>query len=149
MRSIEQLMPKSGSRAHAETLQQRVVEDLARLIEQAEAQRARQQSSSQKNKSSSSSRQRSAVKQPKPGAAGQSSQESNQSAKDSTDRLGEAKTARPDAETLKGMMKDSWGHLPPKAREQMLQNSPERFLPQYELLIEKYYQRLAEEQRSK
>ena len=46
-------------------------------------------------------------------------------------------------------MKDSWGHLPAKTREQMLQNSPERFLPQYELMIEKYYKRLAEEQSSK
>ena len=44
-------------------------------------------------------------------------------------------------------MKDAWGHLPQHAREQMLQNSPERFLPQYELLIEQYYKRLAEEQR--
>ena len=47
------------------------------------------------------------------------------------------------------MMKDSWGHLPPRVREQMLQNTPEQFLPQYELMIEKYYQRLAEERPTK
>jgi len=35
--------------------------------------------------------------------------------------------------------------LPARAREQMLQTSPERFVPQYELMIERYYQRLAEE----
>ena len=44
------------------------------------------------------------------------------------------------------MMKDVWGQLPERAREQMLQSPPEKFLPKYELLIEKYYQRLAEEQ---
>jgi hypothetical protein len=43
-------------------------------------------------------------------------------------------------------MKDTWGHLPARAREQMLQNPPERFLPQYELMIERYYKRLAEQQ---
>jgi hypothetical protein len=149
MRSLEELIPKMAGRAHAEELQRRVVDDLARLIEQAEAQRRSQQPSSKSGKSPPSSQGRQAVKQPKPGASGHSSQDSNKPAQDSTDRLGQAKSVRPDAEALKGMMKDSWGHLPPKAREQMLQSSPERFLPQYELLIEKYYQRLAEEQRSK
>ena len=33
--------------------------------------------------------------------------------------------------------------------EVVVQNSPEQFLPQYELMIEKYYKRLAEEQHSK
>jgi len=50
---------------------------------------------------------------------------------------------------VKSLLKDSWGHLPAHAREQMLQNSPEQFLPQYELMIERYYRRLAEEQKSK
>ena len=63
--------------------------------------------------------------------------------------MGKAEDARPDPELVKGMMKDTWGHLPAQAREEMLQNSPERFLPQYELLIERYYKRLAEEQTSK
>ena len=46
-------------------------------------------------------------------------------------------------------MKDTWGHLPPRDREQMLQNTPDKFLPKYELLIEQYYKRLAEDPRRK
>ncbi len=38
-----------------------------------------------------------------------------------------------------------WGHLPPREREQMIQNMPEEFLPKYQRQIEQYYQRLAEE----
>ena len=48
---------------------------------------------------------------------------------------------------MKGMMKDLWGQLPAHAREQMLQTSPEQFVPRYELQIEKYYKRLAEQQK--
>ena len=44
-------------------------------------------------------------------------------------------------------MKDVWGQLPAREREQMLQSPPEQFLPKYELLLEKYYKRLAEEQK--
>jgi hypothetical protein len=43
------------------------------------------------------------------------------------------------------LLKDFWGHLPPHAREQMLQSHSDEFLPQYELEIEQYYKRLSEE----
>jgi hypothetical protein len=148
MRTVEELIPKATSRTHAEELQRRIVSDLERLIEQAEQQRASQQASSQKKKSSASNK-RENVKQSKPGSTADSGNNSSKPAQDSTDRLGKAQDARPDPELIKGMMKDSWGHLPPRAREQMLQNSPERFLPQYELMIERYYQRLAEESNAK
>ena len=48
---------------------------------------------------------------------------------------------------MKGLLKDLWGQLPLRDREQMLQSSPEQFLPKYELLIEKYYKRLADQQK--
>jgi hypothetical protein len=146
MRSVESLIVERAKRPHAEVLQQRIVEDLAKLIEQAESQRDAQQAAASKDKKQQTAR-RQGVQQPKGGSAG--SKESNKPAKDSTDRLGKAENARPDPELIKGLMKNTWGHLPERAREQMLQNSPERFLPQYELLIERYYKRLAEEQNSK
>ena len=55
---------------------------------------------------------------------------------------------KPDMGAMKNLMKDIWGQLPPHAREQMLQSPPEQFLPKYELMLEQYYKRLAEEQRS-
>jgi hypothetical protein len=147
MRSAEGLIPEHAKRLDAEQLQRRVVEDLARLIEQAEQQRAQQQSSS-KDKKGQQTRKRQSVQQPKSAGVG-GSKNSNQPAKDSSERLGKSEAAHPDPEMIKGLLKDSWGNLPAKDRDQMLQNPPERFLPQYELLIERYYRRLAEEQSSK
>ena len=42
-------------------------------------------------------------------------------------------------------MKQLWGELPQRDREQMLQLPVEEFLPEYELLIEDYFRRLSEE----
>ncbi len=148
MRSVESLIPEQQKREHAVQLQQRIVEDLVKLIDQAEKQRAQQQASG-KNKKQQPSSKRESVQQPKRQPSSKPGKESNKPAQDSTERMGKAENVRPDPEMLRGLMKDSWGHLPAKTREQMLQNSPERFLPQYELMIEKYYKRLAEEQSSK
>jgi hypothetical protein len=143
MRKVERLIPERGEQTHAEALQRRIVDDLTRLIEQAEQQRAQQQQSSGGKNQQQSQRQQ--VKQPQPAASKPSLSESNKPASDSTDRMGKAEQARPDPRVFQGMIKDTWGHLPDRDREQMRQLSPERFLPQYELLIERYYRRLAEE----
>ncbi|MEX0679013.1 MAG: hypothetical protein WD063_18205 [Pirellulales bacterium] len=143
MRMAERLIPQQGKRTHAEQLQRRIVEDLARLIDDAERQRAQQQSS--KSKQGRQTARRESVKQPKSSTGRSAGQNSNQPAADSTDRLGQAEQAKPDPELFKGLLKDTWGNLPEHEREQMMQMSPEQFLPQYELLIERYYRRLAEE----
>lgn len=148
MQELEGIITQSAKRIRTEQLQQRVIEDLSKLIEQAQQQRSAQQSASQKDKKQQSGK-RQTVKQSKSKSAGSPGKDSNKPARDSTDRMGKAEDARADPELVKGMMKDTWGHLPQRAREEMLQNSPERFLPQYELLIERYYKRLAEEQNSK
>jgi hypothetical protein len=50
-------------------------------------------------------------------------------------------------QAIRDAIKDLWGELPERAREQMLQLAPvEDFVPQYESLIEAYFRRLAEEQ---
>ncbi|NLE39200.1 MAG: hypothetical protein GX621_14350 [Pirellulaceae bacterium] len=54
---------------------------------------------------------------------------------------------RVDPERARAMMKELWGELPPRRREQMLQLPVEEFLPGYELLIEEYFRRLSEEKR--
>jgi hypothetical protein len=146
MRAAEDYIRELTKRNSAEKMQRRIVDDLAGLIEQVEKQAAQQSSSSSKEKKSQKTGKRQMVQQPK---SGQSRNNSNNPAKDSTDRLGKAEAAKPDPRALKEMAKDSWGHLPPHEREQMSQNWPERFLPQYELMIERYYKRLAEEQGSR
>lgn len=147
MRMAEQWMTEGKRAPHAQQVQQRIVEDLARLIRQAEQQQqAQQQSGKSQNKPGQKS-QRQSAKQSQPMGGGQAGGESNKPAQDSTDRMGKAEAARPDPKTFQRLLKDSWGHLPERDREQVLQHSPEQFLPQYELLIERYYKRLSEQQR--
>jgi hypothetical protein len=54
--------------------------------------------------------------------------------------VGQAQAADRDA-----MIKRLWGQLPERSREQMRQSISSEFLPKYELELEKYYRRLAEE----
>ncbi|HBO42483.1 MAG TPA: hypothetical protein DD670_00795 [Planctomycetaceae bacterium] len=58
---------------------------------------------------------------------------------------GEAKQV--DTERARAMMKELWGELPPRQREQILQLPVEEFLPGYERLIEAYFRRLSEGKR--
>jgi hypothetical protein len=146
MRSLESLI-SGRAKGETEAVQRQIIADLEKLIQQAEKQSAAQQSSSSKDKKSGQVTKRQSVKQPKMSSG--EGQASTQPAQDSNDKLRQAEAAQVDPAALKGMLKDAWGNLPARAREQMLQNSPERFLPQYELMIEKYYKRLAEEQHSK
>jgi hypothetical protein len=149
MRSAEEWIPQRNRRTAAEQVQQRIVENLTRLIQQAEQQQQQAQQSSKPSQKKSQSSQRQSAKQSQPSSGGQPGKESTQPAQDSTERMGKARQVRPDAEMVKSLMKDTWGHLPERDREQVLQHSPEQFLPQYELMIERYYKRLAEEQRAR
>lgn len=53
---------------------------------------------------------------------------------------------RPNMAEMNELLKNVWGELPEHQREQMLELPIEEFLPKYELLIESYFKRLAEEQ---
>jgi hypothetical protein len=44
------------------------------------------------------------------------------------------------------LLKDVWGQLPERVRQQLLQSSTDEFLPQYRDEIERYFRRLAEEE---
>ncbi len=87
---------------------------------------------------------------PQPGAPKEGNQQPGQSptptgqqaAADSQDgsRSGnEAKTKFADPQDL---LKQVWGHLPARMRDQMRQNTSERFLPKYEQEISDYFERL-------
>lgn len=79
--------------------------------------------------------------QVKPGKSGSG----RTAARDSTDRLGSSNAKPVDKADLQAVVKDLWGHLPERSREQMMQSFSEEFLPKYELEIEQYYRRLNEE----
>ena len=150
MRKVEKLIDREDQAETAERMQDGILSDLAKLIKQIEEQSQSQSSSSSKCQNPQdqpSSREQ--VKQPKPSSGNSGSQASQKPARESTDRVGKNDVQKPDADAVKGLLKDAWGQLPPHAREQMLQSPPEQFLPKYELLIEKYYKRLADQQSPK
>lgn len=147
MREVEQLITKMESAKNTKKLQKDIATDLDRLIAELEKQCQKCQggASSAGKPSEQQTTQREQVKQPARNS-GQGQHDAQNPAKDATERLGKDEARRAALERMKSLLKeDRWGELPAKAREQMLQLSPEQFLPKYELLIEEYYKRLAEE----
>jgi hypothetical protein len=84
--------------------------------------------------------------QSKPGSKpGNTAGKGRTAARDSTDRLDRASAQPIDKGEINELVKDLWGHLPERSREQMLQSYSDEFLPKYEFEIEQYYRRLSEE----
>ena len=138
MRAIEQRISKYDTSRATQDMQQQIVADLDALIEQVKKQCS----------SSSSSKQSGGKKGSRTG--GQGSQAADQAAskpsRDSTNRLGGAKSEKVEGHDVRDVSKQVWGHLPSRVRELMRSASVEEFLPRYEQQIEAYYRRLAEEE---
>lgn len=124
----------------AEPVQQLVVADLDALIEQL----AKQCCSGSKQSSGA----------PKPGSQRSQAAKSKPAARpgrgtaparDSTAQLQRGDPQAVQLADREELLKSLWGHLPLHVREQMLQSHSDEFLPQYELEIEAYFRRLAEE----
>jgi hypothetical protein len=60
---------------------------------------------------------------------------------------GDGKVHKPDLDAMRAAVRRHWGELPEHARQQMRQSPAEEFPPKYEVLIEEYFRRLAEEKR--
>ena len=148
MRRAEELIARLQSPDKTAKLQQQIVKDLEQLAQELEKQCQKQGSGSGQKSSMQQTAGRKEVKQPGGQKGKEPGKENDVPVKDSTDRLGKNNVQKTDMAEMKDLMKDLWGQLPLRDREQMLQSSPEQFLPKYELLIEKYYKRLAEQQKS-
>ena len=148
MRKVENRIAQQDASKDTQTLQEQIIADLDEMIKQAQQQQKSQSKSSASKKPPGS--QRSKVKQPgqqqagnKPGdGAGQTSQKP---ASDSSDRLGPDEMREVNMDQMRDLIKDVWGNLPDRMREQMNQDAVEEFLPKYRLQIEEYFRRLAEE----
>ena len=84
---------------------------------------------------------------PKPGNK-PSTTAGKSAARDSTDRLDRTSAKSVDAGDIENTVKELWGHLPERSREQMLQSFSDEFLPKYQTEIEQYYRRLSEDQKT-
>lgn len=151
MRQVERQLADRQVGSGTQEEQTRIVADLEELLKQLAQQQNRSSRSSSGQSSPGSQRsqvaQSRAQQQPEGGQpSGSSGQAPEGPAREATDRLGPDQVRRADPAEMRNLMKDLWGHLPPRVREQMLQASMEQFLPKYELLIEQYFKRLLEQQ---
>ena len=132
MRAAQQKIAGHDTSKTTQDLQQRILDDLAALIEQAKKQGASK----------------------KPGdGQGTASQQAGSGggnptagpARDSTNRIDQGNKEATETADVQDVLRRFWGHLPEKLRDQMQSSLSEQFLPKYERLIEEYYKRLAED----
>ncbi|HEY5315424.1 MAG TPA: hypothetical protein VIK18_23035 [Pirellulales bacterium] len=148
MRDVQQRLDRQKSDADTQQLEQKIVEALEKLIKEASQQSSSSSSSSGKSQSQQTA-ERDKASQPQPGQQAGGGKDQNQPARDSSKRVGKPKVEKPDLAKLQDLMKDVWGELPPRLRQQMMQSSVEHFVPKYEFEIEEYFKTLAERQHEK
>lgn len=143
MREAESRLAKGEAGPPLQENQEQILRDLDELIKQASK---KCQGACSKPGSCNQPATRQQASQPKPSTP--SNKPSNKPATNSVARTGPTGESPP-AETtpadMRELLKRLWGELPDKAREQVLQSPVEEFLPRYELLIEEYFRRLAED----
>jgi hypothetical protein len=142
MRHVEGLIGKAESGPKTQNLEDEIVTRLEELLKQARSRSQGGSPSPRKQKTAP----RQPVKQPQRKPTPGPGKPDAKSAPDSKATPGRAEARKPDLSAWQAVQARLWGELPQKAREQMLQQLPvEEFLPKYEVLIEEYFKRLAEE----
>ena len=147
MRTVSKKLVGRDSAQQTQKLQKDIVDRLNELIEQIKNNSRKSGSSGSKSgakkKQSANKRSTPKIAGRKSGSAPAGGRTASKPAQDSEDRVGRSK-AKVDMQAMEKLMKDLWGHLPEKTREEMLQAASVQFLPKYELKLEKYFKRLAE-----
>ena len=143
MREAGTRISQADAGAATQQIQRQIVADLDRLIEEARK-KAGQCSPSAGQPPPGAPRNSACPPGSKLGAAGQ--KPGNRPAASTAKRpSGGGRTTKADATETRAVIKRLWGMLPQHEREQMLQLPAEDFPPKYELQIEDYFRRLAEE----
>jgi len=141
MRKAEGLLGQAKPSAEAQALQQQIVTDLDQLIKQMQ----RQKSKCDSAKSASTSGGQRGNPSPQKNSHGNKGP-NDTPARESTDQLRDKAAQAAELAERKKLLQNLWGDLPQHEREQLLNASGEQFLPKYQLLLEKYFRRLGEQQ---
>ncbi len=142
MRMAQRRIGNRDPSSTTQRIQRQIVEDIERLIEQMNQQAAQQQSASGDLQASRPD------EEPSDSDSEAGSGEhpgTSTPAKESEAQVRQAEASDARLESMMETLQQVWGHLPPRVREQMQSGMAEEFLPQYERLIEHFYQRLAEQ----
>ncbi|QDU96809.1 hypothetical protein [Lignipirellula cremea] len=144
MRQAETRISQRDTSQQTQQLQQDIVADLAKLIEQMQQQPPPSggQSSPKPQPAPQPGQE-----QPKQGEGDQqaSSQPQPGASRESSDRMDKSDKAEAGSEHLDLLIKKVWGHLPPRVQQQMQNVQEEQATPGFEKLIYEYYKRLAED----
>lgn len=148
MRQAERLIAQRNLAGETARIQEQVVGALDALINQVQQQN--QSSSQSQSQSQQQQQQASQRSTPQPSAgqqsAGRRAPNAANAARTSSDRLESGTVDEAAGHGSQELLKDVWGQLPERVRQQLLQSSTDEFLPQYRDDIERYFRRLAEEE---
>jgi len=145
MQRAGKLIENQETGKEAEQAQKQVVEDLEkliRLVEQAPKTSMRQQNQNNPQNQEQQRQDREGMQKQK-----NESQLSQGPARQSTDRQEAGQATPGNVNDKNNYAKDAWGHLPPAMRQQLLNIYTEKFLPQYEDQVRRYYEALAEKKK--
>ena len=140
MRLAEGLIDENESGQRTQQIQAEIVADIDSLLKRA------------KKKCQSCAEQCQAVAKREPTQPPKKSDPKEGSPKPNATTTGTAKPGSgegqmPDMAEMMAVIKQVWGELPEKERQEMLQSSVEEFLPKYADMIERYFKRLAEDRK--
>jgi hypothetical protein len=151
MKRASELIAQQQTGKETQQIQQQVVKDLEeliRLVESRPGKTIQRMSSPSQSDSPKQSQQRQQQKQQSQDKQQQGEQLTQGPAKKSTDRQDQGKATPGQLADRNAYVKDAWGHLPPAMRQQLLNIYTEKFLPRYEDQVKRYYEALAEKNRT-
>jgi len=142
MQVVERQVGQADSGPQTQQRQKQIVDSLNELIKQA---RKVCQQAKPSDTPSQKVAPRQQVAQPRQDPSRGGQKRGSKPAHTSNARPGQADAHHPNMGQMRAVLRRLWGKLPQRAREQMLELPVEQFLPKYELMIEEYFKRLAEE----
>lgn len=155
MRNALERIEKDDLSRETQQIQQKVVDDLQKLIDLANQRqsqsRSRQRNGSENQRQQKSGREQSPEggqqqQQPSPSKEDPSGQQNRNRPEDSDDGVREGEVKSADLLRQRRLVEEVWGHLPPALRERMRNIIDEKYLPNYDELIRRYFKSLAEEE---
>lgn len=147
MERAGKLIEKQDGGKEVQQVQKQVVEDLEKLIRLVE--QAPKTSMRLQNQNNQQQQEQQQKRQDREGMQKQNNENqlSQGPARQSTDRQNEGQVTPGNLNAKSNYAKDAWGHLPPAMRQQLLNIYTEKFLPQYEDQVRRYYEALAEKKK--
>lgn len=147
MKRASNLIKNQKTGKETQKVQQQVVQNLDELIRLIES--APRGSRSRPNPNNDPQAKDGKKSQQKKSETGQkkSPQLSQGPARQSSDRKDKGEATAGSLKTRSVYIKEAWGHLPPAMRQQLLNIYTEKFLPQYEDQVRRYYEALAEQKK--